>query len=242
MYRIVIIDDNVAGAEALAYSLPWNSIECQVVGVAYDGKQGLEIIRREIPDLFITDIRMPGIDGLSMLEEVRKTIPHCRCIFISAYGQFEYAQKALRLEAYDYLLKPFLDEEMLETVKKALAGLKDVDTQEAPSGNAMVDAILKYIRDHLSTAITLNNLSARFGLVPSYISSLIKKYTGYTFSNYLREERVRMAKALLEDPTIHVDEIAYRIGYKNYITFYKVFQRSEGMSPTTYRNRRGVKV
>lgn len=235
MFRIVIIDDNLAGADAMACSLPWESIGCQVAGVAYDGREGLEMILRERPDLFITDIRMPGMDGLTMLEEVRKQMPDCRCIFISAYDQFAYAQKALRLEACDYLLKPFMDEELLETVQKALEGLED----HASSGNAMVDAIMKYIRENLSSALTLNDLSERFGLVPSYISSLISRYTGRTFSDYLREERLRLARTLLDDPTIHVDEVARRLGYKNYITFYKMFQRFEGMSPTAYRNRKG---
>lgn len=239
MHRIVIIDDNVAGAEALAYSLPWASINCHVTAVAYNGRQGFDLICQEKPDLFISDILMPGMDGLTMLEQVRKVLPRCRCVFISAYDQFEYAQKALRLGACDYLLKPFLDEEMLETVQKVLIGIETQENQGGSSGNAMVDAILKFIRDNLAMAITLNDLSERFGLAPSYISSLISKHTSRTFSDFLRDERIRMAKILLDDPTIHVDEIAYRIGYKNYITFYKVFQRYEKLSPSAYRNRGG---
>lgn len=237
MYRIIVIDDNAANADALAYSLPWESIDCQVLGVAYDGKRGLEMILREKPDLFITDICMSGMDGLSVLEEVRKVIPDCHCIFISAYDQFEYAQKALRLEACDYLLKPFLDEEIIEAVRKTLAFDKTDDENKCSSGNAMVDAILEYTRKNLSAAPSLNSLSARFGLVPSYISSLISRSTGYTFSDFLRNERLRLARELLDNPTIHIDEIAYRIGYKNYVTFYKVFKGSEGLSPTAYRNR-----
>ena len=235
MYKLLLVDDEEIIRTGVTEMIDWEAMGITLTAACENAIAALESMTDELPDILMTDVRMPGMDGLTMLEEVRKQMPDCRCIFISAYDQFAYAQKALRLEACDYLLKPFMDEELLETVQKALEGLED----HASSGNAMVDAIMKYIRENLSSALTLNDLSERFGLVPSYISSLISRYTGRTFSDYLREERLRLARTLLDDPTIHVDEVARRLGYKNYITFYKMFQRFEGMSPTAYRNRKG---
>ena len=248
MFKLVIIDDNTAGTDALTKTVDWAKIGCRVAGVAYDGNRGMELILREKPDVIISDIRMPSLDGLSMLEYTRQFLPDCRCVFISAFDDFKFAQRAVRLGAVDYLLKPFLDEELLKAVQKALPAGVPAECPEnenarpalpddaALSSSLAVERMIGYIRENLSEPLTLAKMSARFGFVPSYISSLIRKHTGRTFSALLTGERMAAACRLLTDPAIHIDEIAERTGYKNYVSFYKVFLRSQGVSPSAYRN------
>ena len=97
MYRLVVIDDEyivVQGIKALISRL---KLDYEVVGAAYDGIQGLEVIRSEKPDVVITDIRIPGLDGLSVIEAAKEECPDTYFIVISGYSEFVYAQRALTL-------------------------------------------------------------------------------------------------------------------------------------------------
>lgn len=106
MYRLVVIDDEyivVQGIKALISRL---KLDYEVVGAAYDGIQGLEVIRSEKPDVVITDIRIPGLDGLSVIEAAKEECPDTYFIVISGYSEFVYAQRALTLGVKDYIDKP----------------------------------------------------------------------------------------------------------------------------------------
>ena len=117
MYRLVVIDDEyivVQGIKALISRL---KLDYEVVGAAYDGIQGLEVIRSEKPDVVITDIRIPGLDGLSVIEAAKEECPDTYFIVISGYSEFVYAQRALTLGVKDYIDKPVTAEKL----KNALA-------------------------------------------------------------------------------------------------------------------------
>ena len=103
MYSVAIVEDNRATADMLAASIAWDSIRCEVVGVAYNGVDGRALITQKKPDIIIADIRMPGMDGLQMIELTRKISPKSKVIYISAYDDFYYAKKSAgsaRLQLY----------------------------------------------------------------------------------------------------------------------------------------------
>ena len=117
MIRIVIIDDEfmvVEGLRALIAREP----ECEVTGWAYDGISGLDVIRENIPDIVITDIRIPGIDGLSLIEMARDFCPDTAFIVISGYTEFEYARRALSLGVKGYIDKPISREKLNEVLSR----------------------------------------------------------------------------------------------------------------------------
>lgn len=121
MYRLVVIDDEyivVQGIKALISRL---KLDYEVVGAAYDGIQGLEVIRSEKPDVVITDIRIPGLDGLSVIEAAKEECPDTYFIVISGYSEFVYAQRALTLGVKDYIDKPVTADKL----KKALTRIED---------------------------------------------------------------------------------------------------------------------
>lgn len=120
--RIVIVEDEVAIREGMGKMIE-SQTRHQIVGEAVDGEEGLQMVLRLRPDLVITDVRMPRMTGLQMLEELSRRKVDVHCIILSGYSEFEYVQKAIRYGADDYLLKPLAAEdvtEMLETVEEKI--------------------------------------------------------------------------------------------------------------------------
>ena len=91
MYTVVIVEDNRATADMLATAIDWNCVNCEVTGVAYNGQRGRMLILQSKPDIIISDIRMPGMDGMTMVETIQAVSPGSKVIYISAYNDFEYA-------------------------------------------------------------------------------------------------------------------------------------------------------
>ncbi|SFJ41461.1 Helix-turn-helix domain-containing protein [Paenibacillus sp. UNC496MF] len=118
--RIMIIDDERDIVDFLA-SLPgWADIGCEVAWTAANGQEALDRLRangpRSLPDVVVTDIRMPVLDGIAFAEELRRRHPEIPVIFLTAYHEFDYARKAVKLGVADFLTKPFLPEELIRTV------------------------------------------------------------------------------------------------------------------------------
>lgn len=119
MVRMVVIDDEYYIRTGIRDAIDWQSIDVEIVGEAEDGEQGLELILAEKPDLVITDIRMPFMDGLELIEKINENGINCGIIVLSGFDEFEYAQTALRNGCLDYLLKPIDKDSLRATVQKA---------------------------------------------------------------------------------------------------------------------------
>lgn len=124
MFRVLIVDDEPIICKGLANIINWKSLGCMVCGLATDGKDGIKKIRELKPDIIISDICMPELNGIDMITETRDLIPHSKVIILTGYRDFEYAQNALKLGAFDYILKPSKVEEITEIIKRAVTELK----------------------------------------------------------------------------------------------------------------------
>ena len=125
MLKVVIADDEDRICRLIVKLIDWDALEMSVVGIAHNGIEAIELIKTLVPDIVITDIRMPGYDGLDMIMMAKETHDQIEFIIISGYGQFEYAQKAIRYGVSDYLLKPIKKEELEKTLLKIKETLKD---------------------------------------------------------------------------------------------------------------------
>lgn len=114
MIRVLVVDDEPLVRRGVAQGVNWAALSCEVVGEAANGEEGLDMARRLSPDLIITDIRMPRMDGIGMMNALRREGCKARCIVLTAHSDFEYARSALLFGADDYLLKPFRDEELTQ--------------------------------------------------------------------------------------------------------------------------------
>lgn len=115
MLKAIIVDDEILTVRALRDQMLWRNHGIEIVGTAYDGEQAYQLVLTEKPEIVITDIRLPKMDGLKLTELIKQTFPEISVILISAFADFEYAQRAIKIGGDGYLLKP-IDEYELEAV------------------------------------------------------------------------------------------------------------------------------
>jgi len=124
MFKVMIIDDEPIIRKGIKSILNWKKFGCEICAEASDGEEGKILIERYRPDILITDIRMPGLDGLKMINEVRDLIPDCKIIVLTGYRDFDYVQEALKLGVFDFVLKPSRIEELTSIIQRAVDELK----------------------------------------------------------------------------------------------------------------------
>lgn len=124
MYKIMVVDDEPFIADGLADLFNQIQEPCFEVSVAYSAQSALEQLDKIRMDIVISDIKMPKMNGIEMLAEIKERWPFCHVIFLSGYSDFDYVQSALKLGADSYLLKSQSDEAILETVFETLKAIE----------------------------------------------------------------------------------------------------------------------
>lgn len=124
MYKVVIIDDNKNTVQSLLRSVNWNELGIEVAGTAANGVNGQKLILDTRPDIIITDIRMPFLDGLNMIGQIQDKLLNSRIIVITGYDEFQYASRAIKLSVFDFILKPIDNDELLNTIKRCIESLE----------------------------------------------------------------------------------------------------------------------
>lgn len=244
MYKVALVDDERLILEGLSRVVPWNRWNCEVVGTASDGMEGMKLIRDKHPDVLFTDIRMPNMDGLTMVAALRSEFPRMRVTVLTAYRDFDYARQAISLGVSRYLLKPSkMDElyEAIETMTAALAAdvpLPAAEPEEVESGEAgsfVVHAALEYIREHCTEHISLSDVADSVYVSQWHLSKLINRHTNQSFFDLLGSMRIERAKVLLADPSMRVHAVAEEVGYSDVAHFSKSFKKIVGKTPGEYR-------
>ena len=243
MYRVLLADDEHWALLALRSLIDWESCGFTIIGEEESGERALLTLEQEQPELVISDIRMPGMDGLALLRLLREKKAETEVLFVSGYTDFEYAREALRYGCHGYLVKPVEEKELTEYLSKIRTVLnrkreqreKEGEKEGFQSENVLVRRMMQYLRDHYAEGITLQVLAGEFGMSENYISSLIKKETGRRFSEHLTEIRIRRAQELLRSSNGSIEQIAGKVGYPDYFYFTKVYKKVTGLSPAAFR-------
>ncbi len=123
MLKVIIADDEIRVCQLISKLIDWNELEMECVAIVHDGISALEAIKKWRPHIVITDIRMPGYDGLELIQRSKEVSDQIKFIIISGYSNFEYTQSAIRYEASDYILKPIKKEELNKTLAQVSAAL-----------------------------------------------------------------------------------------------------------------------
>lgn len=118
MLKVFLVEDEIVVRESIRQMIPWMKFGFELCGEAGDGEMALPLIQRQKPDLVITDIRMPFMDGLELSRMVKKDLPETKIVIISGYHDFEYAKAAISIRVEQYLLKPVSRQEFLGVLKK----------------------------------------------------------------------------------------------------------------------------
>lgn len=243
MYKLMVVDDEPMVVEGIRDGIDWEQYGIIVCACAYNGSQGMELCRRELPDIIITDIKMPGLNGLDFISEAQQIVPCARFIIVSAFELFSYAQTAISLNVQAYLVKPVRSAVIVDTVLQAVQSIeKDRNhpkfqqrEQEEAVGYDMVERAKLYIDSHIHQEISLGDVAACVNLSPSYFSRLFKKEVGMAFVDYVRYMKVEKAKLLLTTTNQKVYEIAEDLGYQSVRYFIAIFKAAQGETPQEYR-------
>ncbi|WP_139992088.1 response regulator [Paenibacillus paridis] len=125
MIEILLIDDESYVTGSLEKTIPWSSFGVKSVYQAASAFEALELLEENAIDIVVTDIAMPEMNGLELIQEIGERWPHIKCILLTGHSDFQYAKKAVQLQAFDYILKPVNDDEFVKTVSGAIEALKD---------------------------------------------------------------------------------------------------------------------
>lgn len=125
MIKILIADDEPRTRKGLSNIISESALQVEIVGIATNGAEALEKTRLLFPDIIITDIRMPKMDGILFSSEVRKFHPACQIIFISSYSDKEYLRSAISLKVVNYVEKPFEPSEMIDAIQTAIDNINE---------------------------------------------------------------------------------------------------------------------
>ena len=118
MWKVMLADDEKSIRTALGTLIDWQSLDCEVVYMARSGQDVLDHIGQYRPDLLITDIRMPGVDGVELANRLSGSELPIPIIFLTAYTDFSYAQAAVRYSVADYIVKPNVLEELPQAIRR----------------------------------------------------------------------------------------------------------------------------
>ena len=250
MLKVLVVEDEEMIRKGIVLAVDWAALDCVVVGEAANGLQALEAVERYDPSLIITDLKMPVMDGLEMLRQLRERGNNAFVIILTAYDSFAYAQTALRLGAVDFLLKPFHDGELEQAVtrlkqrmdragqggEKGPAPLPLPELKKGDKSKYVLEA-MAYIGAHYQEPnIGVAAIAQHLGISEGHLSHTFKKETDYTLLNYLTRYRIHRAMELLRDCRLKVYEVAEQVGYRDIAYFSATFKKLVGMSPSEYQD------
>lgn len=258
MYKIFLVDDEKYVLLSLKASVDWAKYDFEICGEAYEAETAIKKINTLKPDLVFSDVSMPGMDGLTMIEQIHKKHPGILFVAISGYAEFQFVKKALSLGVIDYCLKPFDIEEINKSLIKCkkIIDQRIIQMSENAAGtksgqkinqgafispesvkSPIIKSILELINENYTVNYTIPELSQKFLINENYFSQLFKKETGEAFVAYTMKLRMHYALELLQTTNLSVTKIAEMTGYPNYFYFAKIFKRTFNVSPSECRDK-----
>jgi Response regulator containing CheY-like receiver domain and AraC-type DNA-binding domain len=146
-YSVFLVDDENIILEGLKIIVNWEKLGFCISGTFYDGDEAEDAALKLRPDLIITDIRMPGLNGLKLIEQLKGKLPDTKFVILSGYDDFKYAQQSIQLGAFDYLLKPVGEEQIKELLRKVYR--KITEERDKKKQNEIIESELKKDRQDI---------------------------------------------------------------------------------------------
>ena len=244
-YTVVVAEDEELLLNDIVSKIESSGLGFEIVGKAQTGKQALELVHELSPGLIVSDIRMPMMDGVTLLEQVNDYFPYIKSIIVSGYSDFEYARRALRIQVSEYLLKPVDPNELYQALLKVKTQL---DQEHEEYNDAFDESWLRnnpeqiaftlktYIQNNFREDINLNIIAQKLNYSAAWLTKVYCQQYDTTPSKYMLGLRIAQAKTLLaHNQELSVRQIGETIGYKDQGYFSRIFKKYTGVSPIEYR-------
>lgn len=241
MWNVIAADDEGYIREALKKLIDWQKMDCQLVAVLSDGQALAEQIQKEKPDIVITDIQMPGMNGLEVCRYINEVCPETQIILLTAYSDFQYAKEAIKYNVCAYVLKISIMDELPAAVEKAAAkrslyrGKKQNDEMDAAATGSLVRQVEAFIEQNYKKRISLDDIAASLHVNRSYLSRTYKSKTGVNLFDAILYRRIDAAKEYLLNTDMKTYEVSEAVGVEDAGYFSKMFKKIVGVSPKEYR-------
>lgn len=227
--KIIIVDDEQLELEQLHF-LIHQRYPSWTVFKAEDAVQAKRVLEQHAIDLALLDIHLPGESGLDLCLYIKENY-ETECMMITAFGTFQYAKQAIRLQVFDYIVKPVIIKEFyqsLDRFKEQYGYLEKV----SPAIQQVIDIIHK----NYASKLNLKDLSEEVHMAPTYLSRKFSEELGMSFQEYVVSFRIEKAKKLLkEHPDWSIHRIAEEAGFASLHHFSSTFKKIVSLSPRQYK-------
>lgn len=244
-YTIVVAEDELLLLNSLIKKIKNTNLMFEVVAFAQTGIQAYDLIEKHKPNILITDIKMPTMDGLTLIKQVRDYYPDIDCVIISGFSDFEFTKKAIHYQVADYILKPIDDDALYKTLlslqNKYLQQEKNysklfIQQTSKISPEEIAIILQTHLVNHFNEDIKLNEISKEINYSTSYLSKIFHQYFKCSPSHYLISLRIQKAQQLLKYSTeLSVRQVGEAVGYPEQGYFSRIFKKNIGVSPLDYR-------
>lgn len=255
MYKVMVVEDEDLIRKGLVYVFDWTKYDCVVIGEAANGQEALDLINVQVPDIIITDIRMPLMDGIQLLEAIKDK--KIETIILSGYAEFEYAKKAISYGVTEYILKPISHEKLGSILKglckkirvKSLSGqieerMKVMDQFQvldleiyyirSDYHSRYTPKALAYIQENYGGKINIDQVASALEVSGAYLRKNFKLDTGHTFNDFLTRYRIQKALNLMLGSDYKIYQIAEMVGFSDYKYFSQVFKNHVQYTPSDF--------
>jgi len=246
-YSVLVIDDEPMICMSIKEMIDWQSHGFSRIDLRFSYQDGLKAALSGNYTLVLCDIRLQDNSGLSIVRQMNAQGISSGVVLISAYAEFSYAQTALELGVFQYLLKPFPKEALDACVARYVARIPTIPQVESlpelPERQdrrrvARIDRILDYIHDNSSDpTLSLSRVASVFYLNASYLGQRFRQQTGVKFTDYLNLYRIVKACELLLKSQYLTYEISEMVGFGNINYFHRVFKKITGVSTEEFRKK-----
>lgn len=246
----MIVEDEPLIRAGLKKYFDWKALGVHTIIEAPNGKKGLELSLQESPDLIITDIQMPIMDGLEMIKRIRTQQPDMVFIILTGFNEFEYAQKAIQYGGvHDFLLKPLQRDKSYRSIENCISLLnkkqpatyvinKEENQKEDDAEDnefVLFQQIEKYVIENINADLSLNAVALHFFYNPSYLSRHFKEKLNVNYLDFLKEIKIKVAQQYLQKGDLSITDVSRKSGFNSYKNFSKTFRNITDMTPTEFR-------
>jgi len=240
MYRAFIVDDDPWVISDILDVLQLKKYGFDEVEEFYSAEEALvAMLSGKAPDLVLSDIRMGDMSGLDMICACRQNHIDSLFVLVSAFNDFSYVSDAFQYSVFDYLLKPVTEESAQRLMVRVCSRLEEKYNIVAPAsdaeGQSPFNTAVAYIRSNYTSDISLEEVADACYLSKGYLSMLLKKNLGMSFSRFKNHLRVSEAKRLIRGSNLNITEIAYSVGFNDLNYFSRTFKQIVGVTPQEYQ-------